>query len=41
MAVALTLDLDTLRTLVTAVDLGGYAQAADRLGRTPSAVACR
>ena len=38
MAVALTLDLDTLRTLVTAVDLGGYGQAADRLGRTPSAV---
>jgi DNA-binding transcriptional LysR family regulator len=32
------LDLDTLRTLVTAHDLGGYAQAADRLGRTPSAV---
>jgi DNA-binding transcriptional LysR family regulator len=32
------LDLDTLRTLVTAHDLGGYAQAADRLGRTPSAI---
>jgi len=32
------LDLDTLRTLVTAQDLGGFAQAADRLGRTPSAI---
>src|SRR5882672_6928803 len=33
-----TLDLDTLRTLVTANDSGGYGQAAARLGRTPSAV---
>lgn len=33
-----TLDLDTLRTLVTATDLGGYGQAAERLGRTPSAI---
>lgn len=33
-----TLDLDTLRTLVTASDLGGYGQAAARLGRTPSAI---
>jgi DNA-binding transcriptional LysR family regulator len=32
------LDLDTLRTLVTAYDLGGYGHAAARLGRTPSAV---
>ena len=32
------LDLDTLRTLVTAHDLGGFAQAADRLGRTPAAI---
>ena len=32
------LDLDTLRTLVTAQDLGGFAQAADRLSRTPSAI---
>jgi len=31
-------DLDTLRTLVVAHDLGGYGQAAERLGRTPSAV---
>ncbi len=34
----MNLDLDTLRTLVTAHDLGGYAHAADRLGRTPSAI---
>jgi len=33
-----TLDLDTLRTLVTANDLGGYGQAGLRLGRTPSAI---
>lgn len=32
------LDLDTLRTLVTAHDLGGFAPAADRLGRTPAAI---
>jgi DNA-binding transcriptional LysR family regulator len=32
------LDLDTIRTLVVANDLGGYGQAAERLGRTPSAV---
>jgi DNA-binding transcriptional LysR family regulator len=32
------LDLDTLRTLAVANDLGGYAQAATRLGRTPSAI---
>jgi DNA-binding transcriptional LysR family regulator len=32
------LDLDTLRTLVLAYDLGGYGHAATRLGRTPSAI---
>jgi len=32
------LDLDTLRTFSVAHDLGGLAQAADRLGRTPSAI---
>ncbi len=32
------LDLDTLRTLSVAVDLGGYGQAGLRLGRTPSAI---
>jgi DNA-binding transcriptional LysR family regulator len=33
-----TLALDTLRSLVTAVDLHGYGHAAARLGRTPSAI---
>jgi DNA-binding transcriptional LysR family regulator len=32
------LDLDVLRTLVLAVDLGGFAHAARRVGRTQSAV---
>lgn len=32
------LNLDTLRTLVEAYDLGGFGQAAERLGRTPSAI---
>lgn len=32
------LDLDTLRILVTTHDAGGFAQAADRVGRTPSAI---
>lgn len=38
MATRLNLDLDTLRTLAVAQDLGGLAQAAARLGRTPSAI---
>jgi DNA-binding transcriptional LysR family regulator len=33
-----TLDLDTLRTLVVAADVGGYGAAAAHLGRTPSAI---
>ncbi|HEY9133654.1 MAG TPA: LysR substrate-binding domain-containing protein [Dyella sp.] len=32
------LDLDTLRTLAVASDRGGLAQAAEHLGRTPSAI---
>jgi DNA-binding transcriptional LysR family regulator len=32
------LDLDTLRTLAVAHDRGGLAQAAEHLGRTPSAI---
>ncbi len=32
------LDLDTLRALSVAHDLGGLAQAAEQLGRTPSAI---
>src|ERR1700723_1754670 len=38
MSVRINLDLDTLRTLSVAHDLGGLALAADRLGRTPSAI---
>jgi DNA-binding transcriptional LysR family regulator len=32
------LSLDSLRTLVTTQDLGGFGRAAERLGRTPSAI---
>ena len=32
------LDLDTVRTLIVANELGGYGQAATRLGRSPSAI---
>ena len=32
------LDMDVLRTLATAIDLGGFAKAAGRLGRSQSAV---
>uniref|UniRef100_UPI001E5D3492 LysR family transcriptional regulator n=1 Tax=Methylobacterium sp. Leaf118 TaxID=2876562 RepID=UPI001E5D3492 len=32
------LDMDVLRSFVTGIDLGGYARAAARLGRSPSAV---
>jgi len=35
---ARNVDLDTLRTLVIAHDRGGLAQAAEHLGRTPSAI---
>jgi DNA-binding transcriptional LysR family regulator len=35
---AATLDLDLLRTLATGVDLGSFARAASRLGRTQSAI---
>jgi DNA-binding transcriptional LysR family regulator len=38
MPIRINLDLDTLRTLAAAHDLGGLAQAAERLGRTPSAI---
>ncbi len=38
MATRINLDLDTLRTLAVAHDLGGLAQAAHSLGRTPSAI---
>ena len=38
MPTRINLDLDTLRTLCLAHDLGGLAQAAEQLGRTPSAI---
>src|SRR5580704_10733164 len=38
MAARINLDLDTLRTLAIAQDRGGLAQAAEHLGRTPSAI---
>lgn len=38
MSVRLNLDLDTLRTLTVAHDLGSLARAAEQLGRTPSAI---
>jgi DNA-binding transcriptional LysR family regulator len=37
----LTFDLDVLRTFVTGVDLGSFAKAADRLGRSTSAVSAQ
>ena len=38
MAAQMNLDLDTLRTLAVAYDRGSLAQAAEQLGRTPSAI---
>src|SRR5215813_15596374 len=38
MASPVNLDLDVLRTFVTGHDLGSYAKAADRLGRSQSAI---
>jgi DNA-binding transcriptional LysR family regulator len=38
MSTRTNLDLDTLRTFSVAQELGGLAQAAERLGRTPSAI---
>jgi DNA-binding transcriptional LysR family regulator len=38
MVAHINLDLDTLRTLSVTHDLGGLAQAAERLARTPSAI---
>ncbi|MGV7210857.1 LysR substrate-binding domain-containing protein [Oxalobacteraceae bacterium A2-2] len=37
----LTFDLDVLRTFVTGVELGSFARAADRLGRSTSAVSAQ
>jgi DNA-binding transcriptional LysR family regulator len=38
MTVPTNLDLDVLRSFVTGLDLGSYAKAADRLGRSQSAI---
>jgi DNA-binding transcriptional LysR family regulator len=38
MTVPANLDLDVLRTFVTGLDLGSFAKAADRLGRSQSAI---
>ena len=37
----ITFDLDVLRTFATGVDLGNFAKAADRLGRSTSAVSAQ
>ena len=37
----ITFDLDVLRTFVTGVDMGSFARAADRLGRSTSAVSAQ
>lgn len=37
----ITFDLDVLRSFVTGVDLGGFGRAADRLGRSTSAVSAQ
>src|SRR5690242_12751474 len=34
----LDLDLDVLRSFATGIELGSFARAADRLGRSPSAI---
>jgi DNA-binding transcriptional LysR family regulator len=41
MALYTNLDMDVLRTLAIGVDLGSFARAADRLGRSPSAVSAQ
>jgi DNA-binding transcriptional LysR family regulator len=38
MVLPVNLDMDVLRTFVTGVNLGSFARAADRLGRSPSAI---
>jgi DNA-binding transcriptional LysR family regulator len=41
MAIRTNLDMDALRTFVTGLELGSFARAADRLGRSPSAVSAQ
>lgn len=38
MVIPTNLDMDILRTFVTGVDMGSFAKAAERLGRSPSAI---
>lgn len=38
MVLPINIDMDVLRTFVTGVDFGSFARAADRLGRSPSAI---
>lgn len=38
MVTTVNIDMDVLRTFVTGIDLGSFAKAADRLGRSPSAI---
>ncbi len=38
MAARINLDMDVLRTFVTGFELGSFARAAERLGRSQSAV---
>ncbi|MDQ0323655.1 DNA-binding transcriptional LysR family regulator [Pararhizobium capsulatum DSM 1112] len=38
MVLPVNIDMDVLRTFVTGVNLGSFAKAADRLGRSPSAI---
>lgn len=38
MVLPVNIDMDVLRTFVTGIDLGSFAKAADRLGRSPSAI---
>lgn len=37
----ITFDLDVLRSFATGVELGSFARAADRLGRSTSAVSAQ
>lgn len=41
MSVRPNLDIDVLRTFVTGVELGSFAKAAERLGRSPAAVSAQ
>ncbi len=41
MATRITFDLDALRSFAVGIELGGFAKAADRLGRSTSAVSAQ